>query len=249
MVAVGFVCLAVVFGGFVEERSCDEDEYLVGGDAAVAVVVELVGCDVFGYFVELFFGDLPVGEERAAQLGEIDPGGDGCFEEGDVFVFAVGVVAEVGVAGFDEDDGSEAYLAQDGGEEDAGVDAVGLTCVVDFVEEADVLDVGAWVGVGGAGDGGVGNAAVEGIVPYGEGLVGDVGGARGLVALEFAHDALVEDVAEYLLDGGMFFVDVGGEKERVSTTVPSGERRESGHSLTERMSRWRFSMSTSSSLM
>lgn len=78
------------------------------------------------------------------------------------------------MAWFDEDDWAEAYLAEYGGEEDAGIDAVGLACVEYFVEEADVLDVGARVGVGCAGDGGVGDAAVEGVVPDGESLFCDV---------------------------------------------------------------------------
>ena len=56
---------------------------------------------------------MSVWEEVALEVGEVHPGGDRCFEESDVAAVAVGVEAEVGVAGFDEDDCFEAYFAQD----------------------------------------------------------------------------------------------------------------------------------------
>ena len=75
-----------------------------------------------------------------------------------------------------------------------------------------MLHVGPWRGVGGAGDGGVGDAAGEGVEPDGEYLVADGVGVGGLVAGEPADGALVEDVGEDVGDGGMVFVDVGGEE-------------------------------------
>ena len=115
------------------------------------------------------------------------------------------------MAGLDEDDGLEANLAHDGGEEDAGVDAVGLSRVVDLVEEAYVLDVGAFGWGRGTGNGGVGDAAFKGVVPDGLDL-------RGytlcifLVASDTCDDALREDVGEDGVDIGVFLVDVGGEE-------------------------------------
>lgn len=213
VVAVGEVGVLVVLRGLVEERACDEDKELVCGEELVVVVFELFGREVFGDFLEVLFRDATVWVEVFAYLREVDPSGDGGFECGDVFTLFISVVAEVGVAGFDEDDGAEANLAEDGGEEDAGIDAVGLTGGEHFVEEAYVLYVGTRGGVGGAGDGGVGDAAVEGVVPDGEGLLGDILGAVGLVAGESVDDALVEDVGEDLLDVGVLLVDVGGEEE------------------------------------
>ena len=153
-----------------------------------------------------------LGVEALLEFWEVDPGGDGGFEEFYFgVVFFVGVVSEVGVAWFDEDEWAESYLAEDGGEEDAGVDAVGLMGVEDLVEEPDVLHVGGGGGVGGAGDGGVGDAAVEGIVPDGKDLFASGVGAV-LVSGDASDDALGEDVGEYLLDVGVVFVDVGGEE-------------------------------------
>ena len=133
----------------------------------------MFGAEIFGHAFQLRFRQAAVVVEGSFEFREVGPGCDGGFKQGDVFAFGVGVVAEVGVAGFDEDDGFESDFAEDGGEEDAGVDAVGLTGVPHLVEEADVLDVGARGGVGGAGDGAVGDAAVEDVVPYGEDLFAD----------------------------------------------------------------------------
>ena len=189
VLAVVPVGLLVVGGGLVEERCGDEDEELLGADAAVGVVLQLFGGEIFGYFLQLLFGQVAVGVEVAEQVGVVDPRGDGGFEEGYVFLFLVGVVAEVGVAGLDEDDGPQAYLAQDGGQVDAGVDAVGLARVPHLVEEAYVLHVGGGRGVGGAGDGGVGEAAQQCVVPDGQHLLLYVGLGAGLVALEACDDA------------------------------------------------------------
>ncbi len=117
------------------------------------------------------------------------------------------------MAGLDEDDGPQAYFAQDGGEVDAGVDAVGLARVPHLVEEAYVLHVGGGRRVGGAGDGGVGEAAQQRVVPDGQHLLLYVGFGAGLVALEAGDDALREGVGEDLRYLGVLLVDVGGEEE------------------------------------
>ena len=83
-----------------------------------------------------------VGVEAALQLRDVDPRGDGGLDELEVTAVAVCIVSEVGVAGLDEDDGTDAYLAEDGGEEDAGIDAVGLASVPHIVEETYVLHIG-----------------------------------------------------------------------------------------------------------
>lgn len=110
VVAVVEVGLAVVLGGLVEKGACDEDEEVVSADVAGAVIVELLLGEVFGYLSEFFLREEALVVEGFAELGEVDPAGDGGFEEGDVLGLLVGVVAEVGVAGFDEDDRAEAYL-------------------------------------------------------------------------------------------------------------------------------------------
>ena len=66
-----------------------------------------------------------------------------------------------------------------------------------------MLYVGARRGVGGAGDRGVGDAAVEGVVPDGEGLVNDGLGVVVLVAGEAGDGALGEYVGEDLLYVGV----------------------------------------------
>ena len=65
VLAVGLVGLLVVGGGFVEEGGGDEDEELVGGEAAVGIVLQLTGGEVFGYLADLFLGQAPVGVEIA----------------------------------------------------------------------------------------------------------------------------------------------------------------------------------------
>ena len=128
------------------------------------------------------------------------------------------------MAGLDEDNGLEAYFAEDGGEEDAGIDAVGLAAVPHLVEEAYVLHVGARRGVGGAGDRGVGDAVREGVVPDGEDLFLDVLRAVGLVAREAADGALLQDVGEYLFYLRVVLVDVGCEEPaEVDHLVVGGE--------------------------
>lgn len=87
------VGLLVVGGGFFEEGGGELDEELVGGGATGCVVVELFGGEVFGYFFELVVGQVAVGVEVAEELRVVDPGGDGGFKEGDVFLLLVGVVA------------------------------------------------------------------------------------------------------------------------------------------------------------
>ena len=212
VLAVGVVGLAVVFGGFLEEAAGDVEFELGEVELALPVVFYILLGEVFAYLLEFVVRQASVVVEAPLEVWEVDPRGDGGFEECYLLAVAVGVVAEVGVTGFDEDDGLEAEFAEDGGEEDAGIDAVGLSGVVDFVEEADVLDVGAGRGVGGAGDGGIGYSVVEGVVPDGEDLVGDVGGAVGLVAGEAGDGALGDDVGEYLFYLWVVFVDVGGEE-------------------------------------
>ena len=152
VLAVGVVCVAVVFGGLLEEAAGDGEFELVEGHTALLIALYLVLRQVFLHLLELSFWQASVVVEAALEVGEVDPRGDGGFEEGYLLAVAVGVVAKVGVAGLDEDNGLEAYFAEDGGEEDAGIDAVGLAAVPHLVEEAYVLHVGAQRGVGGAGD-------------------------------------------------------------------------------------------------
>ena len=180
--AVGLVGFTVVLGGFVKEAARNGKFNLLEGERTLLVLFNLLLAEVLLNLLPLGIGQTSVGIEAALEVGEVDPGGDGGFEERELLAVAVGVVAEVGVARFDEDDRFEAEFAEDGGEEDAGVDTVGLARGEDFVEEADVLHVGARRGVGSAGDGGVGDAVVEGVVPDGEHLVADGLRTAGLIA-------------------------------------------------------------------
>lgn len=81
--------------------------------------------------------------EASVKVWEVDPRGDGGFEEVDVTPILVSIVAEIGMAGFNEDNGFKTKFSEDGCEEDAGIDTVGLTGVADFVKETDVLYVGS----------------------------------------------------------------------------------------------------------
>lgn len=182
--AVGEIGFAVVFRGFVEEAS--SHGFFECGEIHLSgfVLRYFFFGEVFFDAGEFVFRESAIGIEISLELGKVDPGSDGGLKEFDVFAVAVGVVAEVGVAGFDKDDGFESYFAKDGGEEDACVNAVGLSSGKDFVEESDMLDIGARRWVGGAGDGGVGDAMVESVVPDGEDLVAYGLRAAGLVASE-----------------------------------------------------------------
>ena len=222
---VALVCVvvvAVVFGGAEEEVVRDGAFELVESHLAFFPLFFLVVGEVFLIFGVHSFGDAlrsdglgAIGKDLlmvAREGWKIDPAGDGGLKNVDVFAHSVGVVAEVGVAGLDEDDGFEAYLAHDGGEEDAGIDAVGLAGVIDFVEEAYVLHVRARCWGGGAGDGRVGDAVLEGIAPDGFDLCDDTLRFVKLVASYLGDDALVEDAREDAVDVGVLFVDVGGKE-------------------------------------
>ena len=155
----------------------------------------------------------------ARKSREIGPAGNGGFEQLEGTAPVVGVVAEIGVAGLDKDDGFQPNLAHDGGEEDARIDTIGLTGVVDLVEEADVLDVGMLGGRRGAGDGGIGDAAFEGVIPDGFDLA-DHGLCILLIARDAGDDTLVEDVGEDTVDEGVLLIDVGGKEPAEVVEVP-----------------------------
>ena len=106
--------------------------------------------DIFGQIVEVAVGNATSFAHVFDDLGIVDPRGDGGLDKVDVFLFPIGVIAQIGVAGFDEDDGLEAYFAKDGGEENACVYTISLAGVIDLIKEPNMLYVGVRGGVGGA---------------------------------------------------------------------------------------------------
>lgn len=184
MVTIGIVGFTVILGSLVKEAAGNSQFEILEGHGTFLILCHFAVGEILFHALPFGIGKSPVGIEGTLEVGEVDPRGDGGFEERYVFTVAVGVVTEVGVAGFDEYDGFQAQFSEDRGEEDTCVDAIGLTGIEDFVEEAYVLNIGAWRGVGGTGDGGVSDAVVEGVIPYGEDLVAYGLSGTGLVAGE-----------------------------------------------------------------
>ena len=103
--AVSLVGFTVVLGGFVKEAAGDGEFNLLEGERTLLVLFNLLFAEVLLNLLPLGVGQASVGIEAALEVGEVDPRGDGGFEECELLAVTVGVVAEVGVAGFDEDDG------------------------------------------------------------------------------------------------------------------------------------------------
>ena len=177
------------------------EEGLGGG-----VVFVLLGFDFFGGGEELQFG-------KGLEFVRAQHGGfqaEAGLRGGVEGAIGAQVEGDEAVAGHEDEAAFDADFGEDGGEDDAAIDAVGLGGFDAFIKEADDLGVGEFA-FGGGGDVAVFNAVALEDLPDGVDLLDDFVRVTTLIAVkgidEFGFEGFLEDA----VDPRVVFIHIGGE--------------------------------------
>ena len=115
------------------------------------------------------------------------------------------------MAGLDKDNRLETYFPHDGSQKNACIDTVGLTCIIDLLEETYMLNVGALGGGRGAGDGCITDTTLKRVIPNGLDLLDHMIGIL-LVAGYLGDKPLLHNIRKDAVGIRMLLVDVAGKE-------------------------------------